>query len=251
MGIGLADLEGHGVPSLFVTNYEGEKHALYVNDWKPGQKIEELFFTHSTTRSGIAAIGQIFVGWGTAFIDLENRGVEDLLIINGHVIRHPTAQGASRKQRPILMRNKGGVEFREISKGGGAYFQTVHCGRGFALGDLDNDGRVDAVISHVNDPVAVLKNVAPERHWLGLDLRGKENRNIVGATIKLEAGGKTQWRFAKSGGSYGSSFDPRFVFGLGDARQITKLTVYWPDRTEQTWENLAADKYHRLTQGAK
>jgi hypothetical protein len=120
------------------------------------------------------------------------------------------------------------------------------------LADLDNDGKVDVVVSHMNDPVAVLKNVAPDgNHWLGVELAGKGHADVVGARVVLEAGGRKQTRFAKGGGSYASSPDRRLVFGLGEAKQVEKLTVFWPDGTRQEWTGLPIDRYHVLTQGEK
>src|SRR5262249_48215788 len=141
MGVDVGDYDRSGLASIFVTTYEGEHHALFRNLGNNDQ------FLYSTHLAGIAAPGQRYVGLGTCFVDLENRGWEDLAIANGHVIRHPT--GAAVKQRPVLLRNDGGGRFTEITPQGGSYFHTDHCGRGLAVGDLDNDGRPDLVISHV------------------------------------------------------------------------------------------------------
>ncbi len=138
MGVDVGDYNRSGLPSIFVTNYENELHALYRNLGR-----NELF-QFSTASAGIAALGQNYVGWGTAFLDLENRGWEDLVIVNGHVIRHPA--GAGLRQAPVLLRNVGG-KFRPITPQGGPYFQGKHVARGLAVGDLDNDGLPDLVIS--------------------------------------------------------------------------------------------------------
>jgi hypothetical protein len=126
---------------------------------------------------------------------------------------------------------------------------VAHRGRGVGFVDLDNDGRVDLVISHLNEPVTVLRNVAsPEHHWLGVQLEGAGHADVVGARVVLEAGGRKQTRFAKGGGSYASSSDRRLVFGLAKTDKIDRLTVIWPDRTQQQWTGLAVDRYHVLTQ---
>jgi hypothetical protein len=188
-------------------------------------------------------------------VDLEHRGWEDLVIVNGHAIHKPQGKGITVEQRPVLLRNMSGDPrqlgtFKDWSLSGGPYFKKVYRSRGLALGDLDNDGKVDAVISHMNAPVSILKNVADAgNRWLGVELRGKNNRDVIGARISLKVGERTQWRFTKGGGSYLSARDPRHVFGLGKADKVGRLTVTWPDGKEQTWDTLAIDRYYRLTQG--
>ena len=245
MGVDAGDPEGTGKPALWVTNYENEFHALYRNVTKTPDKVHFLF---ATPTSGIGAIGQKFVGWGTGFGDFDRDGWEDIFIANGHAIRYPT--GTTRRQRPVLMKNKGSGKFLDISKRGGGYFEKEHLSRGVVLADLDNDGRIDVTISQINDPVAVLKNVFPDgNHWLGVELAGANHADVVGARVMLEAGGRTQTRFAKSGCSYASSPDRRFVFGLGSVDKPTKLTVVWPDGKKQEWADVAIDRYHVATQG--
>jgi enediyne biosynthesis protein E4 len=150
----------------------------------------------------------------------------------------------------VLLRNLGEGRFRAITPQGGPYFQQDHNGRGVAFGDLDNDGRTDLVISHINEPVVILRNEAPTRnHWLGIALAGKDNRDVVGAKLTLEVGGRRLTRFAQGGGSYLSSSDRRHVFGLGGADKVGRLTVAWPWGKEEHWDGLAVDRYWRLEEG--
>jgi hypothetical protein len=244
MGLAVGDYNRSGRPSLWVTNYEHELHGLYRND----RRRNMVYFTFDTPGAGIAAIGQNYVGWGTALVDFDLDGWEDIFVANGHAIRSPKLP-ITRKQKPVLLRNTGG-KFKAISAQVGDYANTMHLARGVGVGDLDNDGRVDLVISHMNENVAVLRNVAGAgNHWLGVQLVGKDNACTVGATIALEAGGATQTRFRYSGGSYASSNDPRHVFGLGKEKKTGKLTVTWPDGSKQVFQDLAVDRYHRIVQG--
>jgi hypothetical protein len=246
MGLAVADYDGCGRPSLWVTNYELEDHALYHNDCAGGRPR----FHFSTQVAGISAIGQTHVGWGTGFLDVDHHGGEDLFFAAGHPNHFPRAPGSHRAQRPVLLRNLGEGRFRDASAAAGPYFQAEHNGRGVALGDLDNDGRVDLVISHLNEPVVLLRNEAGGgNHWLGVELVGRGHRDVVGARLTLEAGGRRQTRYATGGGSYASANDPRHVFGLGAADRITRLTVRWLSGREQHWDGLAVDRYHRLTEG--
>jgi hypothetical protein len=243
MGVDAGDPDGTGKPSLWVTNYENELHALYRNK----SERDRLFFLFVTPSTGIAALGQKFVGWGTGFADFDRDGWEDLFIANGHAIRFPT--GTTRRQRAVLMRNQGG-RFTDISKQGGDYFQQQHLSRGVVLADLGNDGRVDVVVSHVNERVTVLRNVAPAgNHWVGVELVGAGHADVVGAKVTVEAGGRTQTRFAKGGGSYASSPDRRHLFGLGPADRVARLAVVWPDGSRQEWTDVPIDRYHVVVQG--
>jgi hypothetical protein len=244
MGVDAADYNGSGRASLWVTNFEMERHALYRNEGGG-------FFVYNSRLSGLAAIGERYVGFGTGFLDLDGDGWEDLVIANGHVLRHPA--WSPRRQRPVLLRNQGDGTFRDITARGGPYFRTDHLSRGLAVGDLDNDGQADLVISHLNEPVVLLRGRppggGPARHWLGVELVGKDRRDVVGARVELEVGSRRLTRFVKGGGSYLSSADRRLLFGLGTAAAVGRLRVVWPWGREQTWEGLAPDRYWRLREG--
>jgi enediyne biosynthesis protein E4 len=251
MGVDTADFDGSGFLSLFVTNFQGEMHDLYRNGGK-GQ------FNHASVMSGISVIGQDYVGWGGGFLDFDNDGAEDLLICNGHVARFPPPP-ATLAQRPVLFRNLHrpgdraiAARFTAMTQSGGPYFRTEHRARGVALGDLDNDGKIDLVISHVNEPVTILRNrLENGSHWLGVQLVGKPNADAIGARLTLEVGNRKLVRTVKGGASYLSSSDRRVVFGLGSAANVGKLTVRWPSGQTQTWDGLAVDWHWKLTEGEK
>jgi hypothetical protein len=244
MGVDAGDPDRTGKPSLWVTNYENELHGLYKNQSRPGR----VFFTHRTTAAGIAAIGRQYVGWGTAFIDTDLDGWEDIFISNGHAIRFPTGKEENRRQFPMLLWNEKG-KFRDAHKRLGTYGEKPHLGRGVGVGDLDNDGHPDLVISHVNEPVAILRGTGgKDHHWLGVALEGKDHACVVGARALWKSGEQQQTRFVKGGGSYASSGDRRLLFGLG-SQTGGVLTVFWPDGQQEQFDGLAVDRYYRITQG--
>jgi hypothetical protein len=244
MGIDVGDYDGSGLAAVFVTNYENEMHALYRN---LGNR--ELF-QFNTAATGISTIGQSFVGFGTRFTDFDNDGWWDVVISNGHVIRHPRFAGL--KQRPILFRNQGKGKFVDVSARGGSYFQGTHRGRGLAVGDLDNDGRPDLVFSRVNEPIAVLRNIAGEEgqrnHWLGITLIRKDHRDAIGTRVTIEAGGSKRTWFVRGGGSYLSACDPRLLFGLGSTSAVDRVVAEWSYGGRQEWSgaDLAVDRYWEL-----
>lgn len=250
MGVDVGDFEGSGRPSIFVTNFQQEVHALYRN---LGNKL----FRHHSRAAGIAAIGRQWVGFGTSFIDVDNDGWEDLLIVNGHVYRHLAED--ERFQRPILLHNlpaEPGRIFR-VSSRGGPYFRVPALGRGLAVGDLDNDGWPDVVISHMNTPVTLLRNVAragaeKSRRWLGVRLAGRGNRDVVGSAVVVELdGGRRLTRFTKGGGSFLSAGDPRLLFGLGEGGRVRRVTVRWSWGREQHFDGgkFKPNSYHELREG--
>ncbi len=247
MGVDAGDYDGSGRPSLFVTNFQGEVHALYQN-------LGAEIFHHRTRAAGIAAIGQHYVGFGTGFIDFDNDGWQDLVIANGHVIPRPVL-GSPYRQRPVLLANGAGVggrSFSDVSDRGGPFFSRPALGRGLAVGDLDNDGWPDIVISHSDYPVALLRNQAgasTPNHWLGIQLTGKGHRCTVGSTVTIEVGGRRLARFAKAGGSYLSSGDPRLLFGLGEATHPLTVIVRWSWGATEKWEGLNPDQYWELREG--
>ena len=251
MGADAGDPARTGRPWLFCTNYENELHALYSNQCTPktATAAERLFFLYATPGSGMAALGQKFVGWGTGFADLDRDGWEDVVIANGHAIRFPTT--AQRRQKPVLLSNAGQGKFKVASARGGRYFEAEHLSRGIVLADFDNDGKIDVAVSNINEPVAVLKNVSPDgNHWVGLTLAGAGRGDVVGATVWLTtADGATQSRFAKGGGSYASSPDRRLVFGLGDQARVKTLRVSWPDGSTQELTDVPIDRYLTLEKG--
>ncbi|HTU17307.1 MAG TPA: CRTAC1 family protein [Gemmataceae bacterium] len=251
MGIAVSDINGSGKPSIWVANSDNELHALYRNDCivnLADHTKDRIVFLFVTLASGIGAFGPRTVGWGTGFFDIDHHGSEDLFLVTGSPVRVPQTP---RAQLPILAHNENG-KFENITRQGGSYFRSRHIARGAVQADFDNDGRVDLAVSHNNEPVVILRNEADTKghHWLGVQLAGKDHRDVVGAKIVLEAGGRKQTRFLHGGGSYASSSDRRQVFGLGTAKGIDKLTVIWSNGKEQSFAGLKLDRYYRLSEGS-
>ncbi len=251
MGVDAADYDGSGHLSLFVTNFKNELHSLFRNRG-------DARFTYATKSAGLAAFGADTVSWGTGFIDFDLDGNEDLVFVSGDVYEHP-APPAEVRERALLLRNQRTptdrpheVRFADVSDSGGPYFRQKHNARGLAVGDLDNDGRPDLVISQLNEPVVLLRNMSGEGcHWLGVELEGRDHRDLVGTRLTLETAGRRLVREVKGGGSYCSSGDRRVLYGLGkdDPTEGWRLTVRWPGGSEQTLERVQADRYLRLREG--
>lgn len=249
MGVDVADYDGSGRASLWVTNFQGEIHGLFQN-------LGRERFDFKSRLIGISSISMDLVPFGTHFTDLDNDGWEDLVLVNGHVYYQPKT--GSVKQVPVLLLNvdrSGTRAFQIISQRGGAFFATPTIGRGLAVGDLDNDGWPDLVVNSLSDPVSILRNQAvtgldkPNR-WLGIKLAGKDNRCVVGSTVILEGNSRQLTRFAKGAGSYLSASDSRILFGLGPSEQVRQVTVKWSWGQTETFGDLEPNAYWELREGA-
>ncbi|MSQ93775.1 MAG: CRTAC1 family protein [Gemmataceae bacterium] len=247
MGVDVADYDGSGRASIFVANFQDELHALYRN-------LGQEHFAYQSKTAGLGALSRQFVTFGTSFIDVDNDGWEDLIMVSGHVLYKPV--GSPVKQVPVIMRNipfQGRRFFRDYAKRGGPFFSIPDMGRGLAVGDLDNDGWPDVVVCNTNSPAILLRNEAAQGNparWLGVKLVGKENRDVVGSTLTLKTDTGTLTRFTKGGGSYLSASDQRILFGLGTSAKVGRLSVKWSwSDTEQHFDNLEAGSYWELREG--
>jgi hypothetical protein len=229
MGVSATDYDGDGFLDLFVTTFQKEPSSLYRNDGHGS-------FINAAFPSGVAAATTRFVGFGTQFADFDNDGWDDVAITNGHPqqLIEKADTTTSYAQASQLLRNTGDGRFQEVTGSAGEPFQRPVVGRALCTGDLDNDGDQDLVIEDLEGAPLLLRNdLASGPTWLRVVLQGKAgNRDARGATITCMAGGRKQVKLATSGGSYYAASDSRVHFGLGAAREATRLTVRWPDGKE-------------------
>jgi enediyne biosynthesis protein E4 len=238
MGIDLQDFDNDGLPDLIITNLANQKYALYRNNGDGS-------FSYDSYVTGIGGMTLLHSGWGIHFLDYDNDGRKDLLIAQGHdldtvELNYPQLHY---KEPPLLAYNIG-KGFVDVSSQSGDAFNERWVGRGLAIGDIDNDGRVDAVFTTNGGPSYVLRNETnTDNHWLTLLLVGhKSNRDGIGAVIKLTTTAGSQWITVTTGGSYLSASDKRAHFGLGAASVAQSIQIRWPSGILQTLSNVHADQ---------
>ncbi len=246
MGTTVADYDGDGHLDIFKTNFSEDTSTLYHNN---GDKT----FTDVTVAAGLG-INTQFLGWGTMFLDLDNRGWPDLLAVNGHVYPEVDSYklGSKYREPRAVYRNVGNGKFLDISKQSGPGITKPTPGRGLAIGDLWNDGRMEAVINNISDHPMLLVNLAKnQNHWLGVRLIGtKSNRDGIGARVTVQGISRSWVDEVRSGSSYNSSNDLRLHFGLGQAEQVEGIQVRWPNGREEVFPGLRADQFITLKEGA-
>ena len=238
MGVDFADYDNDGLPDLLITDLGNQAYALYKNNG-------DGTFTYTTYTSGLADITRPHSGWGFRFMDVDNDGWKDLLIAQGHDMDNVelTTPNLHYREPPILIRNAEG-KFADISRSWGSVFNEPWVGRGMAVGDIDNDGRLDAVITSNDGAVHILHNETPTRnHWLILKLVGhRSNRDAIGADVKLTTSKGIQLQTVTTAGSYLSSSDKRVHFGLGAEGMAQRVEIRWPSGIVQVLEAVPADQ---------
>ncbi len=249
MGVDAADFDGDGLQDLFVANVDQEMYSLYRNTG------DETFRDEAHVH-GISQATRLLSGWGLKFFDYDNDGYLDLLLANGHpddMIGEHSAQVSHAEPLLLFHQEKGAL--RDVSKDAGPVFHEDFPARGLALGDFNNDGAVDVLISNNGREPLLLRNTAAAgRHWVGLKLQGVDcNRDAVGARIRWSAGGRTFERLKTAGGSYLSSHDPRMVLGLGTATSADWVEVEWPQPSgrKQRFTDVPIDRYLALVEGSQ
>jgi hypothetical protein len=242
MGVAVADYNGDGFLDIAKTNFSGDLPSLFKNE---GGK----FFTDVSQYSGLSA--HHLLGWGIAFVDLDDDGWKDLIIANGHV--YPEVDRASvgdrYLQKTLVYRNLGNGRFADITAQAGPALETPRPGRGLAVGDLDGDGRPEVVIVNMNSTPSLLKNQEERQNFLSITLVGtKSNRSAIGARVTVQSGAHRQMDEVMSGGSYYSQNDMTLYFGLGQAPSVDRLEVRWPAGSVQEWKDVRSNQKLLITE---
>jgi enediyne biosynthesis protein E4 len=247
MGVDASDVNGDGRQDLFVANVDQEMFSLYRNDGNE-------FFSDVANFHGIAQATRLLSGWGLKFFDYDNDGHVDLILANGHPddMIESYSQQVRYKEPLVLFRNDG-KRLANVTAEAGPAFQKMYPARGLAVGDYNNDGRLDVLIGNNGEAPVLLKNTAGDgNHWVGLKLQGTScNRDAVGATITWSFGDVVRSRYKANGGSYLSSHDMREVLGLGGAAKVDWVEIKWPQpsgRVER-FTDVPVDRYVTIVEG--
>jgi hypothetical protein len=245
MGVDFSDYNNDGWPDIFITDLAHQRFALFTNQ-KDGT------FDYSTSIQGLAPISQLHSGWGVRFMDYDNDGWKDLLIVQSHVMDtiENTEPNLHYRESPALLHNEQGKKFVDVSAASGSVFQQQWAARGMAIGDLNNDGKLDAVLTTNDGPAHVLLNeTATANHWITLRLVGvKSNRDAIGAEVRMLTSAGEQFATVTTTGSYQSSSDKRLHFGLGSADSIREIDIRWPSGIRQVLTNQKADAILTITE---
>ena len=249
MGVAVGDYDNDGRNDLHVTNFANDFNVLYHND-------DGRSFTDVTTGVGLALPTTPFLGWGTDFLDYDNDGWLDLLVVNGHV--YPSADkfqwNTSYAQRALLFRNLKGVRFADIGAAAGDVLATPRVSRGSAVGDFDNDGAIDIVISNLDDRPTLARNEGGQKagHWLTVTLRGDPAkrcpRDAIGSVVFVTAGTVRRRGEVASGRGQISQSDLRVHFGLGSSPAVSSLVVRWANGAEVAYQVSRVDAFITIDQ---
>jgi enediyne biosynthesis protein E4 len=244
MGVDADDLDGDGLPEIFVTHFQNDYDTLYKN--LDGQNFQDV-----TSASGTSKFRDD-VGWACSLADFDLDSKPDMMVFNGHVDNNLDQLGTPDPQAEVahLWKGMGGVKFA-LASSPGPYFSEPHVCRGASFGDLNDDGGIDVVTNRMDSRPAVLINESERGAWVGFDLIGREsNRDAIGAVLVVHSGDKILHRQVKGGGSYHSANDRRVVVGLGDAKSVDRVEIRWPKGAKTELNGPALGRYHTIVETA-
>jgi len=248
MGVDFEDYNNDGWPDIIITDLANQRYALYTN-------LKDGTFDYSTTVTGLNAISLLHSGWGVRFFDYDNDGWKDLLIVQSHVIDTIEMYDPNVRYRepPLLLRNERGKKFVDVSAASGDVFHQDWTARGLAVGDINNDGKLDAVVTSNDGPAWVLLNQTDTpNHWITLNLVGvKSNRDAIGAQVRVSTTLGDQFATVTTSSSYQSSSDKRLHFGLGTADSIQEIEIRWPSGIRQILRDQKPDRIVTITEPLK
>ncbi len=245
MGADFRDIDNDGKPDLVVTALSNETFSLFQN-------MRAGTFVDATYRSRLGRLSLPWGGWSVGIFDLNNDGLKDIFTANSHVMDNQELYSSRTYRQPnSVFVNLTGAAFADARDGSGKDFWGARAHRGCAFGDFDNDGRIDVVVSSLNDPAEFLRNISDRRqHWLELLLTGKRsNRDAIGARVRVtSASGRMQFNHVTTSVGYASSSSRRVHFGLGDESRAQSIEIRWPSGTIQVLRNVSADQLLRVTE---
>jgi len=246
MGVALGDYLHTGLMSVLITHFSDEYATLYRNDGG-------MSFTDVSHIAGIARATTPFVGWGDAFLDLDNSGWLDIIMVNGHVYPQVDSakMGTSYREPKLVFQNQRDGTFANVSAQTGSAVAVPQVSRGLAVGDLFNHGRLDIVVENLTGAPMILEAKSNlSHHWVSFELEGSPaNRLALNARVRVTTGKLQQLEEVRSGGSYLSQSDLRLHFGLEDVERIDKVEVFWPNGSVQVFQDVVADRFYHLKQG--
>ena len=247
MGTEFADYNNDGRPDIFVDDLANQMYAIFQNNG-------DGTFTYTTYDTDLGRISMLHSGWGVRFLDYDNDGWKDLIIAQGHDLDTiQLSYPQLRYREPLMLLRNDGKRFVDVSAESGTVFQQAWVGRGLASGDLDNDGRVDIVVTTNDGPPYVVRNETnTNNHWLTLNLVGhRSNRDAIGAEVKVTTSQGAQYATVSTAASYLSSSDKRVHFGLGSESVAQSIGIHWPSGIVQTLKNVSADRILQVDEPAQ